>query len=291
MNNHPLVTVLINCRNEEQLISKAINSVINQSYKKIQILIWDDASGDSTIKIIRSFKDKRINLFRNKYHLGLGISRCKAQKKIKGDIVTILDADDQMHKNRIKLQVREFKNNNNLALVATLFKKLDIYGKPIINRKNSFVENIHDNSIIKKKMMVKNIFAHSSIAYRKKFAKKVGWYSKKLEYSQDYNLSIKLLSKYDCKIIPKYLTFITDRKKSMTQSDKLKIIRVKELLFNLRLIKTIFKMDKNMYFYNNREIFFNKLKLILFKEKNFFLKFYKIVKIILKYPSLILRLI
>lgn len=151
MTNQPLVTVLINCRNEEQLISKAINSVINQSYKKIQILIWDDASNNSTIKIIRSFKDKRINLFRNKYHLGLGLSRCKAQKKIKGDIVAILDADDQMHRNRIKFQVREFKKNSNLALVATLFKKLDIYGNPIINKKNSCTENIYEKSIIKKK--------------------------------------------------------------------------------------------------------------------------------------------
>ena len=65
----------------EKYLNQSINSIINQSYKKIQILIWDDASNDSTIKIIRSFKDKRINLFRNKYHLGLGLSRCKAQKK------------------------------------------------------------------------------------------------------------------------------------------------------------------------------------------------------------------
>ena len=64
MESNILVTVLINCRNEEKLISRAIKSVLFQNYKNIEIIIWDDASSDSTSEIIQTFKDKRINFLR-----------------------------------------------------------------------------------------------------------------------------------------------------------------------------------------------------------------------------------
>ena len=61
MNVEPLISVLMNCRNEEKLISKSIKSVLVQSYKNLELIIWDDASNDNTVNIIQSFKDKRIN--------------------------------------------------------------------------------------------------------------------------------------------------------------------------------------------------------------------------------------
>ena len=64
LNSDILVTVLINCRNEEKLISRAIKSVLFQNYKNIEVIIWDDASSDSTSEIIQTFKDKRINFLR-----------------------------------------------------------------------------------------------------------------------------------------------------------------------------------------------------------------------------------
>ena len=77
----PLVTVLMNCYNVEKFIHRAIKSVLQQSYRYLELIILDDASKDKTVEIIKSFKDKRIRLFVNKKHLGLGPSRIKAQKK------------------------------------------------------------------------------------------------------------------------------------------------------------------------------------------------------------------
>ena len=114
MSLEPLISVLINCRNEEKLISKSIKSVLDQSYKNIELIVWDDASTDNTISIIKSFDDQRIKLFKNKTHLGLGPSRCKAIDELKGDFIAILDADDEMTNNRIEKQVKEFLKNSNL---------------------------------------------------------------------------------------------------------------------------------------------------------------------------------
>ena len=55
----PLVSILINCYNSENYISKAIKSVLNQSYKNWELIIWDDGSNDNTKSIISKFSDKR----------------------------------------------------------------------------------------------------------------------------------------------------------------------------------------------------------------------------------------
>jgi glycosyltransferase involved in cell wall biosynthesis len=290
--NNPLVTILMNCRNEENFILRAINSALSQSYKNIELIVWDDASDDSTPKIIKSFNDKRLRFFENKSHSGLGPSRCKAIGEVKGDLVAILDADDEMFQERIEKQVNEFKMNNNLALVGSWVKFRDINGETIkykFFKKNPY--NIFLKSEqIKNQMLTKNIFAHSSIMYKKENALKVGWYSKNLEYSQDYDLSLKLIKSYDSKILTELLTFITIRKESMTQSTKLKKTRVKELITILEKCKYEFKMNKKIAAINSREIALNKLKLDLMNNISLITKLFSIIKTILKFPSLLFRL-
>ena len=60
------VTVLINCYNAEKFIKSSIQSVFSQTYKNWKLLIWDDASTDKTLKIVESFKSRKIKIFKNK---------------------------------------------------------------------------------------------------------------------------------------------------------------------------------------------------------------------------------
>ena len=60
-----LITVIINVYNGEKFIDKCVKSVINQTYKNLEILIVNDGSTDNTLKICKSYKDKRIRIIRN----------------------------------------------------------------------------------------------------------------------------------------------------------------------------------------------------------------------------------
>ena len=289
LNPQPLVTVLINCRNEEKFISRSIKSVLSQTYNNIELLIWDDASNDSTPKLIKSFNDERIKFFNNKNHQGLGPSRCKAQHQIKGELVAILDADDEMSSTRIEKQVNEFLKNKNLALVGSWVRYRDINSKII---KERFYKKIHFNIFansqeIREQMLWRNIFAHSSIMYKKENAIKVGWYSTKFEYSQDYDLSLKLIKHSDSKILTEYLTFITIRKESMSQSSDLKKIRINECLSILKKCRSEFKMSKRLSSINSREISLNKLKLDLISDLNPIKKFFRLLRTLINFPSLL----
>ena len=61
--NKPLVSVIINCYNGETYLNEAISSAINQSYKNIEIIFWDNQSTDSSKAIVNSFDDGRIRYF------------------------------------------------------------------------------------------------------------------------------------------------------------------------------------------------------------------------------------
>ena len=61
--NEPLVSILLNCYNASKFIAHAISSVIKQTYKNWELIVWDDGSTDDTLSIVNKFKDKRIKIF------------------------------------------------------------------------------------------------------------------------------------------------------------------------------------------------------------------------------------
>ena len=244
---NPLVSVLLNCYNAQDTISKAIRSVLSQTYKNIELIIWDDGSKDKTLEIVKSFKDKRIKLFKNKFNIGLGKSRLKAIKKLNGDLIAIIDADDYYENEKIEKQVLVFQKHQEVSICATWSKIFDENFKKLY-----FFESNATPEIIKKKLKFVNIIPHSSIMYRKKIAEDVGWYSINLEYSQDYNLTLKLINKGEIFIIKEFLSNMVSGKNNMSNSKK---------LFETVLKENIQILENNLNIFENTRMI--KKKLIL----------------------------
>ncbi len=59
-NNKPLVSVVVNCFNCEKYLSKCIESILSQTYKNWELVLWDNQSSDSSKNIFKSFKDERL---------------------------------------------------------------------------------------------------------------------------------------------------------------------------------------------------------------------------------------
>ena len=284
MRKKPKVSILLNCYNEERFIKRSIKSVVNQTFKNWELVVWDDASTDNTVKIIKQFKDKRIKLFRNKKNLGLGKSRIRAQKLLRGEYVAILDADDFFEKKKIQEQVQILNNHKNVGLTSTWTKIQDLNG----NQVKKF-ESIKKNSEIKKNLIFVNSLPHSSIMYRTNLAKKVGWYSKLYNYAQDYDLTLKILKNSDFYLIKKNLTNCTTLGKNMSSVDKYKYIAIKETIHILN------KNKKNYYLSDTEKTLFDKVIVISYlklfisdKNENIFLKTINIFRTLLQRPSIIL---
>tara|TARA_A100001011_G_C14289605_1_gene835522 strand:+ start:749 stop:1615 length:867 start_codon:yes stop_codon:yes gene_type:complete len=256
LKENPLVSVLINCFNEQKYIKKSIQSIIDQTYKNWELIIWDDKSSDNTLKIVKSFQDKRIKIFTNDKHLGLGPSRIKAQEKISGEFVAILDADDFSEKDRLERQIKIFKMNKNVSIVCSWVKLIDENDRVI--GKNTFTDNYFN---LKETLSYKNIIPHPSVMYKTDSAKRSGWYNDSLEYAQDYDLSIKLLHKEEGHVIKDFLTSVRIRKNSMTLSKNLRELRIKEVIIILKKIRRMYNLKRKISHLNLRNIKIYELKL------------------------------
>ena len=119
----PLVSVIINCHNASKYISESIESVLKQTYKNWELIIYDNCSIDKTYSIIKKFcKDKRIRYYKSKKFLNLYHARNLAIKKTKGAFIAFLDADDWWKNEKLNKQINFFsKNKNTNVIYSNLF--------------------------------------------------------------------------------------------------------------------------------------------------------------------------
>jgi glycosyltransferase involved in cell wall biosynthesis len=136
LSENPLVSIIITCYNAENTIEMAINSLLNQTYKNIEIIIVDDCSNDKSRNIINKFKNKdNIQIIFNEKNNKTYSSRNIALQYCSGDFITFQDSDDISLYDRIEKQVT-YSINNNCHINIGLCLRTNIMNKLNINETN-----------------------------------------------------------------------------------------------------------------------------------------------------------
>jgi glycosyltransferase involved in cell wall biosynthesis len=141
--NNPAVTVIIASYNNEKFIKKCLNSILNQTYKKIEIIVVDDCSTDNSIQLLKKFK-KKIKLIKNKKKDNIaGYDQMQTYYngflKSRGDVIFFLDSDDYYEKNKVKNVLNFFIKNK---------KENILFDMPIIVKNNKYILEKNKNKII-----------------------------------------------------------------------------------------------------------------------------------------------
>jgi len=113
----PKISILSPTYNHEKYITQAINSVLNQTIQDFELIIADDASGDSTVEKILEFDDKRIALLRNEHNQGTVETSRHCWQQSKGEYITILATDDIYEPNMLET-LSNFLDSNPEALAV-----------------------------------------------------------------------------------------------------------------------------------------------------------------------------
>lgn len=137
--NMPLVSIIMPAYNAEKYIERAVDSVLQQSYSNIELVICDDSSTDNTCQIIERYKDERIKFIKEKYNSGSAyIPRYKAYMHSNGEYVMYLDSDDFLSENYIEeLVLRILFCQADVCCSCTVF--VDEKGESF--RKNTYIPN------------------------------------------------------------------------------------------------------------------------------------------------------
>ena len=175
----PKISIITVVLNNDKQIKRCIKSVINQNYpkKKIEYIIIDGGSTDTTVSIIKKFQ-KKIAYWNSKKDSGLYDAMNKGIKKSSGDIIGILNSDDYYNKNALKTVSKYFLKNKIDFLFGGVKKK-----------------RIYHNFFPNRLWYTFNIYPSHSVSFfiTKKAQKKVGYYNTKFKYSSDRDLIYRLI--------------------------------------------------------------------------------------------------
>lgn len=205
--------------NRAHFITQAVDSVLSQTFTDWELLILDDCSTDNTEQLLQPYlTDNRIRYIKNEYNLGITKNRNKALSLSQGEYIAVLDSDDYWINNtKLEKQVSFLNKNPDHVLVGTNTIVVDEKGKVI--QKIRYPSN---NFIIKKLLLLKNFFCHSSVMYRKQEIINLGSYDESLPIWEDYDLWLKIGTQY--KFTNLYLDTTAYRKhNTQSNSEKIKI--------------------------------------------------------------------
>ena len=188
---HPIeVSVIIPCYKDSATLRDAIESILNQTFQDIEIIVVNDDSPETTgiEEILENYPS--VVYVKNDHNLGLAGARNVGIKKANGAYIAFLDADDEYHPHKLELQLRYIEDNSAIACDVQIFKeripKITIFNK--VDKAN--VREVFGDF----KFCFQNYLTGASILAPKLLLLKVGGYDESLRSCEDYDLWLRLLS-------------------------------------------------------------------------------------------------
>jgi glycosyltransferase involved in cell wall biosynthesis len=181
------VSVIINFHNGEKFLSQCLESVLNQEYKNLEVILWDNCSDDNSKKIVTKYKDNRIIYFFSEKKETLYKARNQAISKTSGDLVAFLDSDDWWEKNYISSRANLFSNSyydyfySNINLYYEKKSNTKIYRKYKLPQGKIFDQLSKDYFII-----------ISGVIFKKKLFLEHGFFDETLNILGDYDFMMKI---------------------------------------------------------------------------------------------------
>lgn len=271
LNMDPIVSIVTCAYNASAFIQECIESILQQTFEDFEWIILDDASTDDTYEIIEKYKDKRIRLYKNEKNLDIPKSLNRAIPYAKGMYIARIDADDIALPNRLEKQIEYFRNNSTVDILASTIQRID-ENKNYLSDWKEDIKNISHEQIITT-LAKTNCIGNSSIMIKADVLKK-HMYNETLEYSEDYELWLRLANQgYRFFKIPEPLVLyrIHDSSITSTTTKKYRIFIKKTIT-----IKQVFLKDKRFFHMTSfeRKVWFylqkDKWLLIVKKIKRYF---------------------
>lgn len=186
------VSCVIITHNRVSLLKRAVNSVMNQTYKNIEVFVVDDASDDGTEAYGERLKNKGINYIRidKKDSKGGNYARNIGIEKSTGDYVAFLDDDDYWISDKLEKQVRYAKDHPDVGMIyGGVSYEFD---NKLLNYKSLPNPN-YQGDLIKKELFISPFASTITLFVKKSILQEVGGFDINMKYWQEYELEIRLM--------------------------------------------------------------------------------------------------
>jgi len=239
----PELTVSMPAYNTGKYIGEAIESVLRQESIDFELVVIDDGSQDNTAKVVKSFKDPRIRLINNKKNMGISYCHNVVIRESNSPFISHVDSDDLILSGAFQKMISTLKSFPNLGQVHCYYFVINEDGKmrdSIPNRRKNLVKSIKPDMDYRRELLIRGGIMNHLRTYRREVFDVVGKFNEKLKRSVDYEMALRIVDKYDIKLVPDFLYCARIHKNNTTQSLRFKEIRFwfQRLLVCRRLLKS-----------------------------------------------------
>lgn len=199
-NKEPLVSVVVPCYNHEKYVKDTIESILNQTYKNIELIVIDDGSKDNSVYIIQKLADKYNFTFINRPNKGLSATLNEGIKLAKGKYFCVCASDDKYLFDKIEKQVRFMENHLKYEMCYAKVIQFNDKESKEIEIKNPPIGFIFDD-------LINRCFIPAvTVMIRIDIFKKIGLFDENL-YIEDWDMWLRIANKYQIGYIDEYLAY------------------------------------------------------------------------------------
>ncbi|MFC1904253.1 glycosyltransferase family 2 protein [Chloroflexota bacterium] len=223
------VSAIILTYNRAHMLTEAIDSVLNQTFKDFEVIVVDNYSSDNTEAVVKSYNDKRIKYFKNQNNGFIGVNRNYGVEKSRGEYITFLDDDDLWLSEKLERQVELLDSNKELGLVYS-----DSY---MINGDGNVRENTYFHGVNPvrgsafNELFMLNVIPMLTVVIKREVLDKVGVFNPRYKIALDHDLWLRVVQYYPIDFIEQplakyrlYSDSVSQKNINLTYQEELQII-------------------------------------------------------------------
>lgn len=185
-----------------QYLPLAMQSVLAQTYENIELLIVDDGSTDNTCEVVKPFLDDPRVRYLRQDNKGQAAALNYGIRESRGEYIAFLDADDMWATEKLELQIPLFSKSKKLGVVYSRFVYIDENGTQL-NRSNMKLFRGYITNLL----LIYNAVGFSTGIVKKECFEHLGGFNENLKWGNDYDLWLRLSTKYEFDYVDKILLY------------------------------------------------------------------------------------
>lgn len=195
----PVVSVIIPTYNRAEILPRAIDSILEQSFRDLEVIVVDDYSKDKTQAVVNSYSSARLEYIQHERNKGANAARNTGIRAATGEYIAFLDDDDMWLEMKVENQLEEFKSQEtSFGLVYS--------GRRVIKEKEVIEDYIPtQEGSIYRNLLRRNVIPSETPLIRAKCFDRVGKFDTDFESCQDWDMWLRIAKLYDISYVPKIL--------------------------------------------------------------------------------------
>ena len=219
----PKISVIIPAYNAQNTILETINSVLQQTFSDLELIVINDGSTDRTLELLETVQDTRFKVY-SYANGGLPTARNRGIDCAKGEFISFIDADDLWTPDKLELQLKALQQNPRAGVAYSWTICMG-------NNGNSFHHGVAESfqGNVYSYLLVTNFIASgSNVLIRRETIESVGYFDKSLKSCEDWDYWLRLAPKWDFVVVEK--AQIIYRLSSGAMSSKLDVMEKYQIL-------------------------------------------------------------